>query len=112
MKKVFRDKLEELGITSESYADVPSLEDYNVLDEEPPGKLNNWPPRWGITLNGPRGNMVIDHTPRDSEGDGKYHLRSKRGSDKSIAAFKTQREAIAGYLELKYIAGSPLRLVK
>jgi hypothetical protein len=86
MKVIHRKKLAELGITSKSYC-----------DQEP------WPPRWGITLDGPRSKMVVDNTPKSADGDGKYHLRPARGSNESYGAFKTQREAIAGYIAMTYL---------
>lgn len=102
MKKIIKEKLAELGITTESYC--------NAGDE------NVWPPVWGMKITGPKGTMFIEHTPStyDTESRGKYLLKSKQYGAKKfiIASYKTQREALAGYVELKYIAGSPLRLAR
>ena len=96
MKKVHRAKLAELGVTSEAYTNAGEV--WSSLNDD-----HHWPPVWGITLDGPRANMVVENTPSAYGGDGKWHLKWTKFNKKSVAVFNTQREAIAGYLQRVYL---------
>jgi len=97
MKALHRQKLQELGITSTKYCNQPSIDDPDWEEKMPDLAI------WGITLEGPRGSMFVDHTPRGHGGDGRYHLRTVQYDPSSeVNSYPTQREAIAGYISRVY----------
>jgi len=88
MRKYRKEALKSLGIDVERYY------------------VEGDPPIWGIALVRDGATLaVVEQTPRahDYTGDGKYHVRSSRTEEgqqpaPSFGAFRTQREAIAGWV--------------
>ena len=104
MRKYVRDKLLEIGITSNGYVLVRAKNGRLVVsnNNSDPGQIL-LPERWGITLEQDgKIQAVIEYEQGPYGSKGMYYLRSKRGAKDYISRHKLQRTAIAAFLEGKY----------
>ena len=93
MNRVQKAKLAEIGVTTERYF-------IDVTDTTPPV--------WGLSIKRDGAEVaVIEDTPREHGGDGRFHLRRHRTrpgmqSPPDRGAYRLQRLAIAGWLQAQY----------